>query len=341
VVSEPAVAFLHGDDEYGLDQAALSIAARLGSEGEAPVRWQAIGAEVDAAMIAERVATATLFGGGTLAVIVDPAPLARSSQGRAAIAEAIGAVAPGNGLVFIAPSGNARRPVAANEAIRTAVAEAGGEIVEVRSPRPDRFPGWIVERGRERGLDISADAARELAERLGAAVRDGDVDRSGMSRVAIGELDKLALYAGSRPVTAMDVQALVPESTPASVWGFLDAVAERRPRRIAETLGPILESTPEPVVVAALHRRIRDLIEVADRLAAGESVPSLVRTMRIKEYPARKLASQAARWRADELIAALEGLADIDALVKGEPPASETQRRLAFTLWIEERVVVR
>jgi len=340
-VTGPAVAYIHGDDEYGIDQAAIALGTRLSDDpAEAPVRWRVSGADVDVATIAERVATATLFGGGTLAMIVDPGPLVRSGEGRAALVDVIGNVAPGNGLAFLAPRDAARgRPSAGLDALRAAVAEAGGEVVEVTSPRPDRFPAWIAEQARARRMDVAPDAAREMAERIGAHVREGDVDRSRMSGLAIGELGKLALYAPDRQVTAVDVRALVAEATPASMWAFLDAIAERHPGRIAVSLDPILMATPEPVLVAALHRRLRDLVEVADRLEAGETVPSLVRSMHIKEYPARKLAGQVKRWRPDELVAALEGLADLDALIKGESAASEAQRRLAITMWIGDRIV--
>jgi DNA polymerase III delta subunit len=340
-VNGGALAYVHGNDEYGMDQAAISIAARLTADpGAPPIRWRVTGADVDVATIAERVATGTLFGGGTLAMIVDPSPLLRSADGRAAMVAVLDSIAPGNGLVFLAPRNTPRdRPSAALDALREAVAAGGGEVIEVLSPRPDRFPGWIVDQARARGIDIEADAARELALRVGAHVREGDVDRSLMSRLAVGELDKLALFAPDRRVTSEDVRALVAESTPASMWAFLDAIAERQPARIAAALDPILEGTPEPVLVAALHRRLRDLIEVSDRLASGETVASLVRSMRIKEYPARKLAAQAARWQPDELVDTLEGLADLDALIKGEIPVSDAQRRLAFTIWIRERIV--
>jgi DNA polymerase-3 subunit delta len=340
-VTGGTLAYVHGDDEHGIDEAAIALAGRLAADPAAPmVRWRVAGDAVDVATIAERVATATLFGGGTVVMIVDPSPLVRSAEARSAIIDVLGHVAPGNGLVFLAPRDTARsRPSAGLDALRDAVADAGGEVIEVRSPRPERFPGWIVEQARSRGLDIAPDAARAMAERIGAHVREGDVDRSRMSRLAIVELEKLALYAPDRRLTIDDVRALVPEATPGSMWAFLDAIAERRPGRIAATFAPLIESTPEPVLVAALHRRLRDLVEVADRLASGETVPSLIRSMRIKEYPARKLAAQAGRWRTDELVAALEGLADLDALIKGEPPVSETQRRLAFTLWIRDQVV--
>jgi DNA polymerase III delta subunit len=58
------------------------------------------------------------------------------------------------------------------------------------------------------------------------------------------------------------------------------------------------------------------------------------------EFRAKTLAGQARRWTTDELAAALAGLVELDAMVKGVP-GSETdpaQRRLAFLLWVRERV---
>ena len=56
------------------------------------------------------------------------------------------------------------------------------------------------------------------------------------------------------------------------------------------------------------------------------------------EFRARTLAAQARRWTADELAAALAGLVELDAMVKGAPgfEADAAQRRLAFTLWVRD-----
>ena len=62
--------------------------------------------------------------------------------------------------------------------------------------------------------------------------------------------------------------------------------------------------------------------------------------MGIHSYRAEQLAVQARRWTLPELEAALDGLVDLDAIVKNAPGygASEAQRRLAFTMWLAERV---
>jgi len=94
------------------------------------------------------------------------------------------------------------------------------------------------------------------------------------------------------------------------------------------------------VLLAQLHRRIRQLIEVADYLAGGMRPGGLVRALRLKPFQAEKLAGQARRWSPWELIAALDGLLELDSLVKGVggTTATEAQRRMAFSLWLSELV---
>jgi hypothetical protein len=55
-----------------------------------------------------------------------------------------------------------------------------------------------------------------------------------------------------------------------------------------------------------------------------------------------RLATQARRWRPAELIAAIDGLLELDAIVKGAPdrPGTDAHRRLAFSLWIADHVGV-
>ena len=108
--------------------------------------------------------------------------------------------------------------------------------------------------------------------------------------MTIHELDKLALYRPAEPVSAEDVKALVPEAVPGSVWAFTDAVGLRDGGRAAELLDRLAATTPEPVLLAVLHRRIRELLEVADHLAAGvqeETLPAGARASPVPRSAAR------------------------------------------------------
>jgi len=337
----PLIAYYRGDDGYGIDHRVSQLAHGLEqATGAVPERWRVQGSETTVAAIGERVATAPMFGGGTLAVVVDPAPLLRSKADRGALEGAIATVAPGNALVFVEISDRGARRSAALQGLETAVARGGGEIRTFKAPQAGELAAWIEGRARERDIQLAPGAARELARRVGGFVREGDIDRERQGALAVGELDKLSLYRPSDPITDADVAALVAEVVPDSTWAMLDAVAERRAAVAGPALDRLLGTTPEPVLLAQLHRRLRELTEVAGHLAGGAPPGSLVRTLGMKPFRAEKLVGQARRWTVPGLVDALDGLMELDAMVKGAPGsgATDEQRRLAFALWVREHV---
>ena len=117
-----------------------------------------------------RVATAPLFGGGTVAVIVDPAPLLRSKADREAMDRAIGNVAPGNALVFIEQGDAGTRRPAALQGLETAVLKAGGDAKAFKAPREGQLAG--MDRGPGERAQHDARAGRgEGARPAGRRVR--------------------------------------------------------------------------------------------------------------------------------------------------------------------------
>ena len=344
-VSAAPVAYLWGDDGYGLEAAAEVFrqdAARF-PDGP-PERWRLLldpgSPRAGIAQLAERVATGVMFGSGVLALVSGVGSAARRTADRDALTAAIAAVAPGNGLVLLeeTESGTKEPP---GKAIADAVRAAGGEVRRFDAPREGALAAWVEARARERRIVLGPGAARELASRVGGFVREGDVDRRNQGRLAVTELEKLALrHPDDGPVTTGDVQALVPEADPGTKWGFVDAVANRRRERALSLLEPLLDEEPAPVLLAVLHRRLRELIEVRDRLDRGEAAGSLVRSMKLAAYPAELRVREAAAWSVEELEAALEGLLELDSLVKGVAGrgADAARERLAFDLWITDRV---
>jgi len=332
--------YYFGDDGYGLERAADALLERLRAQGSEVERWRVSGDATNASRLAERVGTASLFGGGSLAMVVDPAPLVRSREERDGLIAVIGLVAPGNGLVFLEPNDGSNRRAAALVAVAKAVRDAGGEVRELPAPKEGQLANWIEQRARERGIPLAPGAAKELATRVGGFVREGDVDRRRQGELTVAELDKLSLRHPGTPVSVEDVRELVAEAVPGSTWALLDAIAARRVTRALELLDRILDTTPDLVILAQVYPRIRQLIEVGDHLADGATPGSLVRTLGLKPFRADKLVEQARAWTLDELEGALEGLVELDATVRGAPgrPQGDANRRLAWTLWVNDRV---
>lgn len=341
-----SLGYYWGDDGFGLERAAMALGQRAATAaGGTLERWRVAGAETTPALIAERVGTGTLFGGGTLVIVAEPLPLIRSADGRAAIAAVLPVIAPGNALAFVDPMERMGRTLdTARAAFADVLRAAGGEARPFAAPNAAAMPAWITDRARERGLGLGQGVAGELARRVGALVRESDIDRRWQGQLAVGEIDKLALlHVDGGEATLADVEALVPEAVPGSTWGLLDALGERRTRQATDLLDRLLDSTPQPLLVVQIYGRMRQLLEVTDRLAGGEDPRSLVRTTGLKPYPAEKLAAMSHHWTVPELESALGGLFELDALVKGSDgtAASEQARRLAFVLWLEEFVARR
>ncbi len=343
------VAYFWGDDAYGIDAAVEALRNNPGRfPGGVPERWRIRGEAGDSARILgelrERLSTGTMFGSGTLAILSNAGPLVRRGEDRDALVAAVSLLADGNGLVVVEETDSGRKDPP-SKALADAVRSAGGEVRRFEAPREGGLAAWVEARARERSIALGPGAARELATRIGGFVREGDVDRRHQGRLAVMELEKLALRrAGQGPptevVSSTDVRDLVAEAIPGSIWGFVDAVGMRQRSRSLEFLERLLGATPEPVLLAVLHRRIRELIEVADRLASGETAGSLVRSMRLQPFRAETLARQARAWTVGELGVALEGLLELDSVVKGVggAAAGEAAVRLAFDLWVTDRV---
>lgn len=332
------IGYFWGDDGYGLEAEATALGREVAGDGPPLTRWRASGATTRVAEISERIGTGTLFGGGTLVVVEDPSPLVRARADRDALIATLGALAPGNALAFLEPSDGSTHRAKSLEDLAAAVAASGGRVRQRVAPKEGAMARWIGERAAERQIAIEPAAADLLARRVGGFVREGDIDRRRQGQLAVAELEKLALYRLDAPIRREDVEALVADAIPGSTWALLDAVGARRTREAADLLDRILATTPEPVVLSVLHRRVRELVAMLDAQLRGETVQDAARTMKLKEYPARKLWEQAHAWRPDELDLALEGLLDLDATLKGEAAADGRRRRLAFLLWIAEHV---
>jgi DNA polymerase III delta subunit len=341
----PSVALFWGDDDLATARAVDALAAAHAANGGTPLdRWDLRGESgVPGGLVSqltERLATPVMFGGGTLAVVTNVGPLLRRGDLRDAILGAIGTLASGNVLAFVeaAPSGTKVPP---QKRLADAISAAGGVVRQFQAPKAGGLTAWIEAEARERGIRLGAGAGREIAARIGGFVSEGDAERRHQTRIASSELDKLALYRPDAYVEVADVRALVAEAIPDSMWAMTDAVGERRTAKATQLLDRLLDATPEPVLLNVLHRRIRELLEVADRLAAGETAPAIGRAMKIgSEFRVRNLVAQARAWTVEELTAALEGLVELDAMVKGAPgsEADPAQRRLAFLLWVADRV---
>ena len=109
----------------------------------------------------------------------------------------------------------------------------------------------------------------------------------------------------------------MPEAIPGSTWAMLDAVAGGGSTSPDRSWTGSSTRRRCPVVIVQLHRRLRELLVVADLVAEGRRPPEIVKAIGGQPFKVQKLVEQARRWTLPELDDALEGVLELDAMIKG------------------------
>jgi len=181
-----------------------------------------------------------------------------------------------------------------------------GEVREFRPLAQRAVSDWIRARAASTGLELSAAAARLLADFVGN-------DLWALS----GEMEKLSVYAGGRPVGEDDVRALVAAVREASVFPLVDAIVEGRPALAIRLLRQMFrkESGPQ-YVLAMIQRQLRHLAVAREMLDAGESGRRIGEALRLRDFALDKLLEQAGRYSQPRLRSAFQRVLEADLQVK-------------------------
>ena len=201
--------------------------------------------------------------------------------------------------------------------------ERAGQVLRFDVPKPRDPSVWVRAEFERRGARVDADAARALVDIVGDDVVD-----------LAPEVEKIATWAGDDAIGRADVEALAVATGETFVWGFTDAWGSRDVAAVLDACEALLERrSKEPFALAAALASYVGRVRAAQALAAGGAGASEVaKTLRMKEYPARKALQHAANFSRDELDDAVVRLAELDAALKGAS-------RLAAELELERALV--
>lgn len=330
---------LHGDDGFGLDLALREFAAEVDATERIEILPDRSPDEAALDRARLEAGTMSMFG-AHLTVLRQPLKAAgRSTSAADRLVGLVADLPDGSALALLEerPSRDITKPPALLKRLADAVKERGGRAEEHGAPRRGELRGWITAHAARLGVPIEVRAAHVLAERIGGAIWETDVERGEMTRIADSELRKLATYAGDRPITADDVAALTADTRPASVFAITNALDRREPAAMAEAMRRALdEGQPGLRILASLAGRVSDLI-VARDLAASKATPSEIakRVARGNARMAERLVDAAKRYRGEELDAMLVGLWQADVAIK----TNEMDEAPALVAWVGEHVL--
>jgi DNA polymerase III subunit delta len=309
------VYLIYGDEDLLLERAVRRLRARLAQVADLDFNMETFDGESASADDVIAAANTLPFMSDRRLVIVrgvDKMP----TSALQALADYAANPANHTCLVLVA------RKIAKNTRLFKAVDAAKG-TAEYKAPRRNEYPRAVAEMFHERGRAISIDAAELL---VGAVGRD-------LRRLET-EVDKAVAYCGANTkLTRSDIEGVISTVAAVSVFDLTDAVGNRNVttalRLLAELIG---QGESAPGVHAMVVRHIRQLLSARALLDRGATATGIARDVGMADWQARKVAQQAGRFTAGELIDALRGGADAELRMK----TSQADARLVLERWIVE-----
>jgi DNA polymerase-3 subunit delta len=310
---------IHGDDHGRIAERRARLRAL--AEGESGLQGIEVfeGDTASPDHVAGALAAMT-FAIGRRFLIVDGVERWKAADA-APVVTALAAIPPDTTVVFFGrDEGRTTVPDALVEAVR----KAGGDVSTERTVKPWELPRWAAQQARALGLDLHPAAAKVLVGLVGER-----------QQRLLRELEKIALELGADPAapTALDaeqVEELAAVSSERKSWTLADALVARDG---AAATGAYLELRAQGERLAGLlytiARRLRDALDVATRLAAGESAAQVRRGLRMPPKAAERFVADVQRTDVAGLRTALTIVADLELASRGGTPLNEDTLALA------------
>jgi DNA polymerase-3 subunit delta len=299
---------IHGDDHGAIAERRAGLRALAEADGEGAGSVELLeGDSGTPAAVAQTLAMMTLATGRRV-ILVEGAERWRQADVQKQLAPVMGDMPPETTLaLFAREDGRVKAPAAVHEAVR----RAGGQVVAQMAAKPWELAGWV--RGQAARMDISLDgaAAKALVEQVGPR-----------QQRLLRELEKLALESvhleGTTPVGVEDIEARAAHSAEWEAYSLADTLVGADGRGAMLTYLRLRQQGERPSgLTYTMAKRLREALEIAVRLRAGESVAAVKRGLRMPARAAERLVADVASTDAERLRRALGVLADLELDSRG------------------------
>ena len=312
---------IHGDDHGRIAERRARLRAvaeaESGAQGIELLEGDAASGEAVAAAL-----SAMTFAIGRRFVIVDGVERWKAADVDH-VMPALQQLAPDTTVVFFGrEEGRTKIPDGLAEAVR----KAGGDVSAEQTVKPWDLPKWAVAQARQLDLDLTPGAAKALVAHVGER-----------QQRLLRELEKLVLElgAGAR-LDAEQVEQLTAGSAERKVWTLADAlVARDTPAAVGVYLELREQGERLTGLLYTIARRLRDALDVATRLDAGESAAQVRRGLRMPPKAAERFLSDVQRTDTTSLRAAIATIADLELASRGGTRGGLSDDTLAVSAIVE------
>jgi DNA polymerase-3 subunit delta len=193
--------------------------------------------------------------------------------------------------------------------------EQRGLLLQIWPVDAQEMPRWIQQRLRAVGLNAEPDAIQLLAQRVEGNLLAASQEIEKLKLLFLEErADERAGESADKLITASVMNNAVASSARYDVFGLIDkALAGEAENAVTTLQGLRGEGVEAPVVLWALAREIRSLLEIRQQLEQGQPIARLVRIQ--KRQPL--VQSALARLRPAQLENLLLRARAVDSAIKG------------------------
>ncbi|MBW7920034.1 MAG: DNA polymerase III subunit delta [Anaerolineales bacterium] len=293
---------LYGTDEFAIARRVADIAARTDKDGMNTSRLEARLTSDEE--LNNAVNAMPFLSDKRLVILANPSQKYGAGEPRKKFTEFLGKIPPTTQLVIyetVEPKEAEKhwlvKWVSKNE---NAKAEA------LMAPKARDMTGWIVNEMKRQGGKISSEAAKRLAELVGADTRQ-----------AAQEIAKALAYVNwARPVEVQDVEAVCVSTAEVDIFAFVDSLAAGSGQQSQSMLRKMLEEQDAAAIFPMIVRQFRLLIQAREIVEARGMVQDVQEALGVHPFVAGKIFQQAGRFTMRTLEAVYRRLLKMDEAAK-------------------------
>ncbi len=306
----------HGDEEFGRNERIAAIKARLGDLAEMNTVTLE-GRSLTREQLQHHCDSPPFLGDFRLVIVNDLLTRLAKSKGPDGkqsqtardfltwLTEYISTIPETTTLVL-----NESKKVAARNPVLKAMNKLGdgGVVTLFETPQLKRgeLAAWVAKRARAMNIRLERGVAEDLAAFIGSNLR-----------LINSELEKLALYAGDRPISKADLAVMCPYAREASIFDMVDALGNRRTAIAFRLLAQMRNQGAHPLyLLTMIVRQYRILLQVKDYMARGMRKDEIASALHLHPFPTGKAMSQARNYTPRQLESIYDRLLETDVAIK-------------------------
>jgi len=295
---------IHGDDHGRIAERRARLRA-LAEAQSGPGGVEVLEGEAATPSAVAQALNAMTFAVGRRFIVVDGVERWKDADVEGELAAALAQPPDETTIAFFArEDGRQQAPKALHAAVRT----AGGDIATERVLRGRDLPRWTAAEAQRLGLQMDGAAIQALIAQVGER-----------QQRLLRELEKLALeYGSGARVGVQEVEESAASSAERQVWGLVDAmVAGDRAGCMARYLELRAQGEDPAGLIPRMAARLRDVLAIAERLAAGASPAEIKASVRMSPYAADRRIREARASEPATLRGEVEALAALEVATRG------------------------